>query len=303
MTSPLANLHELPVPQARVDERGIRSVKGLIYAVVDGFRPLKLDVYLPETGAAPLLVYVHGGAFKLGDRGTLARPLAEVDLFARLPRDGVAIASIDYRLSGEAVFPAQLHDVRAAIRWLRRRAHELDVDGGRIALWGESAGGHLAALAGVTSNEPELPGEDGVDGVSSAVCAVVDWYGPTDFSQMDAQAPAHPALLHDTPDSPESLLLGAPVPEAPELVRAANPCSYVTPDAPPFLIQHGTHDRVVPYGQSVLLYETLRAAGCDVELQAVEGADHVFDGVDDPATVVEPALAFLRRRFAHSPLP
>jgi acetyl esterase/lipase len=293
--SELALLASRTLPPAIVADGGGRELGSLVYSVVPGYRPLKLDLYVPPTTGAPVVVYVHGGAFMLGDRGVLPPVLTDFDLFHRLPAEGIAVASIDYRLSGEALFPAQIHDVRAAIRWLRQRSLELGIDGERIGIWGESAGGHLAALAGVTSPILELEGETGVHGTSSAVAAVVDWYGPTDFAAMDDQAPPDSAMRHDNPHSPESLLLGAPVQTVLEAVQSANPCAYASSSAPPFLIQHGTRDRYVPYGQSVLLEEALRAVDVDVELHAVDGADHVFAGLPDTSVVTDPVLAFLRR--------
>ena len=245
-------------------------------------------------GPVPVVLYIHGGAFLMGDRRHLPPPLDRLDLFDRLPREGFAVASADYRLSGEVRFPGQLHDLKAAVRWLRARADELGINPLRIAAWGESAGGHLAAMLGTTSAHPGTDGAVGLTGASSAVGAVVDWYGPTDFAAMDRHAPPDSAMVHDDPGSPESILIGAPVQERPDLVLAADPATWAGPDAPPFLIQHGTRDRLVPFGQSVHLDAALRAAGGRCVLLPVDGADHVFDGHDDDEALLAPILRFLR---------
>jgi acetyl esterase/lipase len=296
--SPLARLAEGPLPAVRTSPSGVRTIPAAIYAAELGFRPLCLDMHLPPLaaveGPVPVVLYIHGGAFLLGDRRHLPPPLERLDLFDRLPREGFAVASTDYRLSGEIRFPGQLHDLKAAIRWLRIRAHELGIDPARIAAWGESAGGHLAAILGTTSAHPETDGLVGLSGSSSAVGAVIDWYGPTDFAAMDRHAPPDSEMVHDDPGSPESILIGAPVQDRPDLVAAADPASWAGPDAPPFLIQHGTRDRLVPFGQSVHLDAALRAAGARSILVPVDGADHVFDGHDDDEALLAPVLRFLR---------
>jgi acetyl esterase/lipase len=297
-SSPLAKLAGAPLPSVVVHPSGVRTIPGAIFAVELGYRPLCLDVHLPPatlgTASSPVVLYVHGGAFLLGDRRSLPPPLERLDLFQRLPLEGFAVASADYRLTGEVRFPGQLHDLKAAIRWLRARSEELGIDPTRIAAWGESAGAHLAALLGTTGAHPETDGSVGLTGPSSSVKAVVDWYGPTDLAAMDRQAPADSAMRHDDPGSPESLLIGAPVQEHPELVRTADPASWAGRSAPPFLIQHGTRDRFVPFGQSVHLDDALRAAGVPSRLMPVVGADHVFEGHADDETLLEPVLAFLR---------
>jgi acetyl esterase/lipase len=274
-----------------------------VFAVELGFRPLCLDLHLPPAGTTagpvPVVLWVHGGAFLLGDRRALPPVLERLDLFDRLPREGFAIAAADYRLSAEVRFPGQLHDLKAAVRWLRSRAGELGIDPERVAAWGESAGGHLAAMLGTTSGRPDAEGAVGLTdpagaAPSSAVQAVVDWYGPTDFAAMDRHTPADTGMTHDDPGSPESLLIGGPVQEHPDRVLGADPATWATAGTPPFLIQHGTRDRLVPFGQSVHLDAALRAAGVRSELVAVHGADHVFEGHADDEALLAPVLAFLR---------
>ena len=240
----------------------------------------KLDIYLPEEGRGPfpVIVAIHGGAWMFGDKGDTIFPLAE-----GVTR-GYAMVSINYRLSGEAIFPAQIHDVKAAIRWVRAHADEYGFDPAWIAAWGDSAGGHLASLAGVSAGVKAL--EDlslGNPEQSCALQAVIDWYGPTDFLKMDEQLEASglwPAD-HSEARSPESRLLGAPITAIPERVKAANPETYVTSEAPPFFIQHGTRDHIVPVQQSINLAARLK----HVTLDLLEGADHAGPEFTTPENI------------------
>ncbi len=232
----------------------------------------KLDIYLPEgNGPFPLIVNVHGGGFMMGDK----RNPAEADTF--LAND-YAVASVDYRLSGEATAPAQIHDLKAAVRWLRANAQRYNLDPERFAAFGQSAGGNLVALLGTSCGVAALEAADlGNAEQSSCVQAVVDWFGPIDFLQMDRQfAGTSCPATHDAAGSPESRLVGAPIQTVPDHVRAVNPITYVTPDDPPFLIQHGTADCNVPPQQSQLLHDALEPAlGADnVTLTLLEGAGH-----------------------------
>jgi acetyl esterase/lipase len=181
---------------------------------------------------------------------------------------------IDYRLSSEALFPAQLADCKAAVRWLRANAARYGLDADHIGAWGASSGAHLASLLGVTQgraiiNGDVLPRED-----SSEVQAVVDFFGPTDFLQMDAHARPGAPFKHDAPDSPESRLIGGPIQQNVEKVERANPIFYVKKGAPPFFIAHGDADPLVPYNQSELLFDRLKSAGDDVTFYKVAGAGH-----------------------------
>lgn len=287
------------LPEIQLRDHGVRLREGAIYSVVTGYRPLRLDLYLPPVTRAPgpVVVWIHGGAFMHGDRTALPPLLERERLFTRLPLAGLAVASIEYRLSSEACFPAQLEDVQAAVRWLRARHEELGLDPSRVAAWGESAGGYLAAFAGIAGRAgPGGPALEFGDQPAD-VTAVVDWYGPTDFAAMDRQAPADSQMRHDGSDSPESRLIGAPVQERPDLVARADPCRWATRDAPPFLIMHGTRDRLVPFGQSELLAERLRELGVRVDFRPIEGADHVFDGYERGTELVEVAVSFLVREL------
>jgi acetyl esterase/lipase len=296
---------------------GVRMFCDVPY--VDGGGPRQqLDLYLPgqprdtpQPARAPLVVWIHGGEFRKGDK-TQRVPLW-------LLGEGYGVASINYRLSpsrhkdgngcvpsglraeggasdaavergagpssrpeapsARVVFPAQIEDCKAAVRWLRVYAGEYGIDPERIAAWGESSGGHLATLLGTTGGIGVFDVGAHLD-VSSRVQAVVDFFGPTDFLQMDAHRPAD-GLVHDSPDSPESLLIGGPIQLRPDLVAAANPVTYVSGEAPPFLIVHGDDDRLVPYHQSVLLADALERAGVSVTFHPVAGGGH--GGFTDPA--------------------
>ncbi len=231
--------HELPIPAALPGPGGTRVVLGVPYAAIPGVRPLELDLYLPpETdGSVPVVVFLHGGGWRLGSRH-VAGPMyrgASPTPFEKVAQAGIAVASVDYRLSGEATWPAQLHDAKAAVRWLRARAADLGVDPDRIAAWGESAGGHLAELLGLTEDDAVLEGDVGIVGTSSRVSAVVSWYAPSDLTGFATDTGADPT----DPATREAQLLGAPVPEVPELAAQASPVTHVSPDAPPFLLLHG----------------------------------------------------------------
>ncbi|MBN1482401.1 alpha/beta hydrolase [candidate division KSB1 bacterium] len=236
----------------------------------------KLDVYLPEEGDGPfpVIVSIHGGAFRFGDKadGQL-RPMLE-----GLNR-GYAVISINYRMSGEAHFPKAVHDVKAAIRWIRAHANDYFLHADKIALWGGSAGGHLSAMAGLTGGVAEL--EDltlGYPEQSSRVQAVVDWFGPTDFLKMDEQliASGMGKPDHNESESPESLYLGEKITEIPELVAKSNPETYITEDDPPFFIQHGTDDQLVPVEQSIYFAARLKEVlgGKKVTLELLPGVKH-----------------------------
>ncbi|WP_309141746.1 alpha/beta hydrolase [Streptomyces griseicoloratus] len=266
----------LPLPPAAHPADGVRLLRAVPYAVRDGSRPLELDLWLPGEPPAtppPVILFVHGGAWRTGLRDDLGprfrtwRP----GPFARLVRAGFAVAAADYRLSGEAVFPAQLDDLTEALAWLRTRAGDLGIDAGRVVPWGESAGGHLAALLALTAS-PTPRG-----------CVV--WYGATDLTA----AP---------PRTPEAALLGAPAADVPDLARAASPVARVAPGAPPFLILHGVRDTVIPVTQGEALASALRAAGSEAVLRTVPGADHLWTGAaeQDVEECFTASVDFVRRR-------
>ncbi|WP_459193203.1 alpha/beta hydrolase fold domain-containing protein [Halosimplex sp. J119] len=234
--------------------------------------PLALDLYLPDDRPepTPVVIWIHGGAFRHGSR-------ADVGPARRQVERGYAVASVDYRLSGTATFPAQIRDCKAAVRWVRANAGAYALDADRIAAWGASAGGHLAALVGTTGDDASFGEPDDYPDHSAAVRAVCDYFGPTDFLSMNE---AGSEQDHEAPDSPESELIGGPIHEHPDRVERADPATYVDGDEPPFLIVHGSEDPIVPHDQSVSLRDALRDAGSPVSLHTVAGAGH--GGFEDP---------------------
>ena len=283
-----------PEPTRRDD--GTSHYVGATYAAPGGYRPLQLDLWVPESPApAPLVVWIHGGGWMMGDRRYLPETLRPNQVFDELLAAGLAVATIDYRHALEAPFPAQLHDAKAAVRWLRAFADELGISTDRIGVMGESAGGHLAAMVGLTAHRPDLEGTHGIVGPSSAVDVVVDWYGPADFSTMPRmQPPPHiaaklePAMLVPPEDQLTRGLEGAALADV-------NPITHVTSEAPPFLLVHGTADWLVPYAQSEQLHAALTEAGVDCELVPVENAQHIFDGCDDIDAVVQLSVDYLAK--------
>lgn len=250
----------------------------LVYAR-HGARALHLDLYLPPDDAPayhprPVIVFIHGGAWMMGDKRGDPAP------FVMLSR-GYALACVEYRFSQEAIFPAQIQDCKAAIRWLRAHAAEYGLDPTRFGAWGPSAGGHLVALLGTAQHVAAFEVGEHLD-QPSTVAAVCDWFGPTDFLQMTAQLGES---SHDDPDSPESRLVGGAIQSHPELAAYANPITYVDGSEPPFLIVHGDHDTTVPCGQSILLDKALRAAGSPTELHLLPGGSHGGAAFRRPATV------------------
>ena len=218
----------------------------------------RLDLYLPDQGPGPfpVILSVHGGAWLAGDK----RDGQKTPMLAGLKR-GYAVVSINYRLSQEAQWPAQINDCKAAVRWIRANAAKYRIDPERIAVWGGSAGGHLSALLGTSGGVESLEARSlGNPDQSSRVQAVVDWFGPTDLSRMDEQmkeSGVKSQMDHFSPRSPEALLLGKIPNDAPDLAREADPGTYVSADDPPFLIQHGLEDNLVPWQGSLLLARKL----------------------------------------------
>ena len=233
--------------------------------VTNGHERQKLDLYLPRDGKAlPLVVLIHGGAFRIGSK--------EGENPVPLLTQGYAVAAINYRLSQHALWPAQIEDCKAAVRWLRAHATAYGLDSDRFAAFGHSAGGHLAAMLGVSGSARQFDVGEHLT-LSSRVQAVVDFFGPTDFLQMDAhRLPG--GMAHDGADSPESMLVGGAIQDNKERVASANPLTYVGGDLPPFLIVHGDADPAVPHHQSELLAEALTRAGARVTFYTVKGGGH-----------------------------
>jgi acetyl esterase/lipase len=276
----------------------VRLLAGVPYAAIPGIRPLELDLWLPAETAepVPVVVFLHGGGWWTGGRHSAGPAYRDADPtpFERVARAGIAVASVDYRLSGEATWPAQLHDAKAAVRWLRARAGELGIDPDRIAAWGESAGGHLAELLGLTGDDDALEGGVGVTGQPSRVVAVVAWYAPSDVAAVATDTGQDPL----DPHTREAQLLGAPAPRVPATAAQASPISHVTPAAPPFLLLHGAADRLIPCVQSERLFAALQEAGVEAELDLYEGADHMWFGSAEAAEqALDRTIDVLRRRF------
>lgn len=259
--------------RAPTEPAGVRIIRGLTFATGDG-KPLQLDLYLPETYHQPLpiVVWLHGGGWMFGSRAGC--PLAELAL------RGYAVASVSYRLSSltsPVAFPAQLHDCKAAIRWLRSSAWRFGCDGDRIGVLGLSAGAHLAALLGTTADDPELEGELGVTGCSSRVQAVVALFPATDLLALEQRDPDHWRVKLVA----LGLLDGRPS-ERPQLARSASSALHASHDSAPFLIFHGRDDTLVPVDQSERLHAALIAAGASSRLVLYDHLSHSDEALDRP---------------------
>lgn len=257
-------------PAGRVPEN-VQLVRDVVYAEIpgaDGSAPpieLKMDIAFAKQSDGkplPVVVYIHGGGWSGGSKD---HGLAFMVPFAQ---GGYFAATIDYRLSGVAPYPAAVHDCKAAIRFLRANAAELSIDPERIGVWGHSAGGHLSALLGTSAGVAELEGDVGdADDASSAVQCVVDMSGPTDLLRVASGDQAEGFLAE---------WLGGPVSARKAEATAASPVTHVDASDPPFLIIHGTADRLVPLEQGEILRDALQAKGVKVEYFAVEGEGHVI---------------------------
>jgi acetyl esterase/lipase len=261
-----------------------------------------LDIYLPAgDGPFPVVVNFHAGGFKFMDK--MAIPGA---IGAALLEAGYAVVGVDYRLSGEATFPAAVLDARAAVRFLRANAAEYQLDPDRFAAFGQSAGGNLAAMLGTAAESEAFDDASlGNADISNAVQAVVDWFGPTDFGLLDAQAQAQgcPASdqTHGSASSFESAYLGAPVESSPDLVAQANPITYVDGSEPPFLIQKGDQDCTVAIENTKMLADALDAAGVTVAYDLLAGVGHgdtgstpVFESEENIQRVIDFLDAYLK---------
>ena len=247
--------------------------KDLAYATISETQ--KLDLYIPTSGNRPfpVVIMVHGGGFMFGDKADGAG-LTGVD---QLLAAGYAVASINYRLSGEAIYPAQIYDAKAAVRFLRANAAKYNLNSDKFGAWGASVGGNLVSLLGTTCGVAELEGDLGNADQSSCVQAVVDWFGPIDFLKMQEQfAGTSCSSTTNDASSPESKLVGAAIQTIPEKVALTNPMNYITADDAPFLIQNGTADCNIPPVQSKNLADALSAViGADkVTYVSLEGAGH-----------------------------
>ena len=273
-----------PVPQGYADEQAVRtaillgqiklidakniSLPDNVEEVLDieygtgGERKLQLDLYLPKgrTKATPAIIFIHGGAWKSGKRSDMKF------YCVKFAEKGYVTATITYRLMGEACFPAAVHDVKCAVRWLRANADKYQVDPAHIVASGNSAGGHLSMMIGY-SDDSSLEGSGGNNNVSSRVCAVVNFYGPTDLTTDFAKKQ----------ELVEEFIGGKTFDEAPDAYKLASPLFHLTRDDPPTLIFHGTIDSVVPIAQADILMKKLKELGIDYVYERYDGWPHVMD--------------------------
>jgi acetyl esterase/lipase len=269
---------EAPVPGDVYPDRvtrfpgGVTGLADVIFSTVPGYRPAVVDLYLPPRRVAsqprPLIIYIHGGGWMGGHTRQSAAFSNFPQVLASLASEGFVVASLEYRLSGEAKFPAQLQDVRAAIRFLKANAAKYGIDPTKVALWGGSAGGHLAALGGLSCGAPGIDDKPQPAG-SECVQAVVSWYGVFDFAPMVQRAEQAPVALLGC----ES---GATCPA--NKIAAVSPLTYLDAKDPPFLLIHGDDDKVVPAEQSRIAATRMMAVGVPVETIFMPGIDHSWIG-------------------------
>lgn len=269
-----------PAPKPVQLPAGVRLERDVPY-LEGGDEAQRLDLYLPEAAPAnplPLIVHIHGGGWQGGSK--FPCPVAA------MVQRGYVVASVEYRFSQKAKFPAQIQDCQAAIRWLRANAAKYGIDPGTFGVVGGSAGGHLSALVGTAGGTGSFPAIGGNENQSDRVQAVCDIYGPADFTTVVKQAAADENVKNifqfNSPKDPYSQLIGAPL-ETTGKSKAVSPMTYVSEDDPPVLILHGTHDALVPYAQSVQFAGALKAKKVPVWLQTLPGGGHGGPGFGKPA--------------------
>ena len=260
--------------QRRPKLEGFKVMQDISYAGTDNARQT-LDLALPVKRTSdkplPVIAFIHGGGWRGGSKdGGLNR------IRSFLKSGNYAGVSIGYRLSNEAKWPAQIHDCKAAIRWVKANAVKHGLDGSKIAVHGTSAGGHLVAMLGTSAGVKAMDGSIGAyTSQSTKVACVVDYFGPTNFLRMND---FESRIDHDAKDSPEGLLIGGPVQDNKKKTLTADPISYVSKEDSPFLIMHGTKDMAVPYNQSVILHSALKKIGVPSALLTVTGGGHGVGG-------------------------
>jgi acetyl esterase/lipase len=280
----------------------VSRIRALTFAAIPGYRPLELDLFRlaadalesaspksarPESQRLlPAVVYLHGGGWRLGARDMTSPAFRdwEPGLLARVAAAGFAVVCPDYRLSGEARFPAQPDDVHRVLDWVAERGPEHGIDPDRILLWGDSAGGHLATLAALRgASRPGIRG-------------VVAWYPVTDLAGIQADADAIGGEPHNTADARETALLGGLISDLPDLAADASPVTHAAAATAPFFLAHGTADLGVPFTQSLRLRDALVAAGKEVTLYPVAGANHLWLGasVEQLHQLFDATVKFLR---------
>jgi len=262
---------EQPLPDNVVAERDIEYAKA-------GDVSLKLDLYRPKAESSkprPVVVWIHGGGWQGGNKsggGRLVAPLVSTGDYVG--------ASVGYRLTDVATWPAQIYDCKAAIRYLRANAAKFGIDPNKIGVWGGSAGGHLVALLGTSGDVKELEGELGTTSVSSRVNCVIDFFGPSDFLMFGVESPR----LNE-PGQPIYKLFGGPLKDHQAEAKQASPVTFISKDDPPFLIMHGTKDPLVNINQSERLYDLQKQAGCNTLLVKVTDVGHGFASPEISARV------------------
>lgn len=286
-TSPtVAAPHVLQLsPRAGSQKHFVEMQANMVYRQFDDRRPLpggrqlRYDFLRPSSPTpTPLVIFIKGGAFRNMHKSRYLPQLMD------LAKAGLAVASIEYRTSNECVFPGQLNDVKAAVRYFRAHAEELHLDPHAVAVWGNSAGGTLATLLGATNKEPEHEGKGEYQEYSSNVSAVVNWYGVTDAASMPDAEKA---------DSPVALLLGEPASPESSVTNWFTPGQYLGADTPHMLIMHGDHDTVVPYRQSEILAQALAEKGLPFDFYRIAGAHHSFEQFSTQTDALNITAAFL----------
>jgi acetyl esterase/lipase len=269
-----------------------KVLRDLAY-VENGHERQKLDLYVPGKGSGPfpVIVWIHGGGFRQG--GKEAHRI--FPLVTSFVADGIAVASINHRYSTQAIFPAQIHDAKAAVKWLRANSGTYRLDPNRVVAWGASSGAHLAALLGTSAGVRELGDQDDR---TSRVQAVIDFFGTSDLSQLDAHR-LPDGMIHNLPTAPGPQWIGGLLTENVGSVKQANPITHVSRDDPAFLIVHGDQDRTVPHHQSEILAAALKNANVPHVFRTVAGAGH-GDEVFRAAPLREWVTGFLR---AHIKVP
>ena len=262
---------------------GMKMERDISY-VPNGDEAQKLDLYLPEKPAEhplPLIVHIHGGGWMGGNKF----PCPVVGMVGK----GYAVASVEYRFSQKAKFPAQIQDCQAAIRWLRANSQQHNIDPKRVGVVGGSAGGHLSALVGTTGGKKAFAPIGGNEEQSDRVQAVCDIFGPANFStvmqQADDDKNVRNIFKFNSPSDPYSQLIGVSLEGNTQKTNAVSPVHYVSKDNPPMLILHGTHDALVPLAQSEEFAAALMEKGVEVWLQKLPGSGHGGGGFGKPAIV------------------
>ena len=274
-----------PQPSVAFGE-GVESQPDLVYSVPPGFRPLRLDLYRPRNagsvkGGLPLVVYIHGGGWQAGHTRHAGAFANWPGVLAQLASKGYVVASIEYRLSGEARFPAAIQDVKTSIRWLRSKSAHFGIDPTRAIVWGGSAGGQLAALAATSCNVESLAPklEPPLAPQSDCVQGLVTWYGIFDFVNAPLSGPPEQSA-----SSAAGKYLGCALAECRSTAELASPVSHLDKNDPPALLIHGDLDKVVPVAQSQLFHEAMQSKKVPARLLVIKGVDHSFIGADAEAT-------------------